>query len=137
MDYIDPLGVIMFIFSGVGWQLPAEYNPQKFSQKQKGIMAVALTGLLSNLLFMSILIPLYSWVQVPIVQDLVLILIYYNFAITIVNCLPVPPFDMAKVIYATSPGTYFKLIQNQRIIHVCFYLTVSTEYHSNDCSELI
>jgi len=122
LKYIDPLGIFMFVFTMAGWQYPSEYNPQKFSDRKKGILAVALSGLLSNLLFMTMLIPVYFIISNSSLQQFIFILIYFNFALTIINCLPIPPFDMAKIISAFSPSTYFKLIQNQRIIHVVFIL---------------
>jgi Zn-dependent protease len=121
-SYIDPIGVIMFIFTSTGWQKPAEYNPARFRNKEKGLSAVASMGLFSNLLLMILLIPLFFSATNVLVGRALFLLIYFNFAITIVNLLPVPPFDMTKLIYSHSPNTYFKLIQNERIIHAVFIL---------------
>lgn len=52
-------------------------------------------------------------------------LIQYSFALIIVNLLPVPPLDMAKMIYSINPNFYFKMIQNERIIHAVFILLIA------------
>lgn len=120
LKYIDPIGLIMFMFLGIGWQKPFEYNSTKYRDKSKGMLAVALTGLLSNLMIMALLIPL-AYVQMNIyVHVFIITLIYFNFSITIVNLLPVPPLEMSKIIHSFSHNTYFKLMQNERMIHTVF-----------------
>lgn len=122
LKYVDPIGLIMFIFSGAGWQKPAEYKITYFRDKQKAVLSVALTGLLSNLVFMIILMPLSHYNMNGYLATFITYLIIYNFSITIINLLPVPPFDMSKIIYFFSPNAYFRLIQNERLIHVIFLL---------------
>lgn len=120
LKYIDPIGLIMFMFLGVGWQKPFEYNSTKYKDKNKGILAIALTGILSNLVLMVMLLPL-AQVQMNIYAHILIItLIYFNFSITLVNLLPVPPLEMAKIIHSFSHNTYFKLMQNERMIHTVF-----------------
>lgn len=122
LKYIDPIGLIMFTFLGIGWQKPYEYNSSRYRDKSKGILSVALTGYISNLVFMVLLIPL-AQIDLNIrVHYFIFILIYYNFAITFINLLPVPPLEMAKIIHSVSPNTYFKLVQNERMIHTVFIL---------------
>lgn len=120
LKYIDPIGLIMFMFLNVGWQKPFEYNSTKYRDKSKGILAVALTGLIANLMFMAILLPLTYLPMNAYLHFFVISLIFYNFSITIVNLLPVPPLEMAKIIHSFSHNTYFKLMQNERIIHTVF-----------------
>lgn len=122
LAYIDPVGLIMFVFFGVGWQKPYEYNSSKFRNKSKGILAVALTGMLSNLLLMSLLIPTVPMIQSGLIKTCIITLIQFNFTIVIVNLLPVPPLEMSKIIHAFSYNAYFKLVQNERIIHTIFIL---------------
>lgn len=122
LAYIDPVGLIMFVFFGVGWQKPYEYNSSKFRNKNQGILSVALTGMFSNLLVMSLLIPTVSIIQSNLLLTFVLTLIQFNFTIVVVNLLPVPPLEMSKFIHAFSTNAYFKLVQNERIIHTIFIL---------------
>ncbi len=122
LEYIDPVGLIIFMFYGMGWQKPYEYNPTKFRDKKKGMFAVAIAGIISNLLVMSALIPLVGFFQSPIINSLIVYMIRFNFSIVVVNLLPIPPLDMSKIIYCYSTNAYFKLVQNQRIIHTIFLL---------------
>lgn len=121
---IDPIGLITFPFTGIGWQKPFDYNASKFIKKEKGIVAVTLTGILANLMVVTALIPLFPIVPVGIIRDFVYVTIYTNFSLVVVNLLPVPPLDMSRFIYAFSPNAYFKLIQNERVIHVIFIFLI-------------
>lgn len=123
--YIDPLGIIMFVLGGIGWQKPAEYLPKKFRYKEKGVLAVALTGFVANLFLLSFAMAIFRFIQNDYARAFAVVFMQCNIAITIINLLPVPPLDMSKVLYATSPNTYFKLIQNQRIIHTVFLLLLA------------
>lgn len=127
LKYVDPIGLIMFIFSGTGWQKPAEYKITYFRDKGKAVLSIALTGLLSNLVFMIVLIPLLRYKMNGYLLTFIIYLIKYNFSITIINLLPVPPFDMSKIIYFFSPNAYFRLIQNERLIHVIFLLLLAID----------
>lgn len=122
---IDPIGALMFAFMSFGWQKPVEYNVARFRDKEKGLIAVSLSGQIANLVVMAICIPILKNVYlVPYVSEFVQSLIYFNFAIVIVNFLPVPPLETSKLIYAFSAEAYFKLIQNERVIHAIFILLI-------------
>lgn len=122
LKFIDPIGVIMFIFAFCGWQKPADYNPNRLKNKEKGLLFIALTGLLSNVFVMTLAFPVYIVSTTYLMQRSLFIFIYFNFAITIINLLPIPPLDMSKIVYAFSPNNYFKLIQNEGIVHAVFIL---------------
>lgn len=122
LKYIDPIGLTMFVLLHVGWQKPYEYNSSKFRDKNNGILAIAITGILSNLLIMAALIPLFPYITSTIGQIIIGKLIFFNFAIVIINLLPVPPLEMSKIIHSFSNNAYFKLVQNERIIHTIFIL---------------
>ncbi len=129
--YIDPIGLILFGFSsyGIGWQKPYDHNPNRLKDKERSLMAIALTGQLSSLLFMLFCVPIF---RLAVDMNLnfylgytLFQLIKFNMVIFIVNLLPVPPLDMSKMIYAYSPNTYFRLMQNERYIHTAFILLVA------------
>lgn len=126
LKYIDPLGLIMFVFMNIGWQKPYEYNPNKFRDRNKGLLSIALSGILANLLIMSILIPMLRLNLPPLTMTFVGRSIHYNFVIAIINLLPIPPLDMTKIIQSYSSNAYFRLIQNERLIHTIFILLLIT-----------
>ncbi len=121
-SFIDPIGLFMFMIMNVGWQKPRSYSSGKYAHKEKGILSVALTGMVTNLLFMALLIPTIQFIQNGYVASFVYYLIFFNFTIVIVNLLPVPPLEMSQIIYSVSPNAYFKLVQNERMIHTVFIL---------------
>jgi Zn-dependent protease len=132
LKYIDPVGLILFVFTSVGWQKPGEYNPIQFKDKEKGFFFLMLVGMAANILLILALIPifmnLYGTTRTVVGSygiTFVFRLIQYSFALIIVNLLPVPPLDMAKMIYSINPNFYFKMIQNERIIHAVFILLIA------------
>jgi Zn-dependent protease len=130
LSYIDPIGLIMFVLTNVGWQKPKEYNATKYRNKEKGVLAVALTGMAANLLFLVLLIPLIYIPSVNIALNgyairFIVVLIAYNFAMILVNLLPVPPLEMTKIIQFFSPNAYFRLIQYKQIIQVVFIILIA------------
>jgi len=131
LQYIDPVGLIIFIFSGIGWQKPGEYNPSRFKEKEKGLLILSIVGFAASILFIFAMIPIFMYIYKSNVffgkYLLIFIykLIYFSFALIVINLLPMPPFNMAKIIYALNPNFYFKLIQNERIIQAVFILMIA------------
>lgn len=131
LKYIDPVGLIIFIFSGIGWQKPGEYNPARFRDKEKGLLVLSVVGTAANVLLMLAIIPIFLYMNTETtilgyyVLNFLYKLIRFSFALIIINLLPIPPFDMAKIIYALNPNFYFKLLQNERIIQAVFILMIA------------
>lgn len=132
--YIDPIGLIFFTFGSIGWQKPGEFSPARFKDKERSLLSLSIIGLVANILVMLALIPLFRWLDQPLAMNspvhtyllyFVYRLIYFNFALVIINLLPIPPLDMSKIIYALNPSFYFRMIQNERIIHAVFILLLA------------
>ena len=131
LKYIDPVGLIIFVFSGIGWQKPGEYNPARFKEKEKGLLVLSLVGFAASTLLIVAMIPLamYLYKAELLFGNYIFIfvykLIYFSFALIVINLLPIPPLNMAKIIYALNPNFYFKLIQNERVIQAGFILMIA------------
>lgn len=131
LKYIDPVGLIIFVFSGIGWQKPGEYNPARFKEKEKGLLVLSLVGFAASTLLIVAMIPLamYLYRSEILFGNYIFIfvykLIYFSFALVVINLLPIPPLNMAKIIYALNPNFYFKLIQNERVIQAGFILMIA------------
>ncbi len=131
IKFIDPIGLIVFAFSGFGWQKPGEYNPTKFREKERGLIMLAFVGICANVLVILSMIPLFFSVRYihGLLGNILAIFVYkmirFSFALIVVNLLPMPPFDMAKIIYALNPSFYFKMIQNERMIQAVFILMIA------------
>lgn len=133
LKFVDPIGIILFVFAHVGWQKPKEYNASRFKDKDRALVVLSTTGILTCLILMLAVTPLYVTLFNGFNGSLVsffvarfcLFLIRFSFAIIIVNLLPIPPFDMTRIIYAINPSFYFKMIQNQRILQAVFVLLIA------------
>lgn len=127
---IDPIGLILLVFLRVGWQMPLKIDASKLTNKKNGLIAISLLGMVINLsaaisaliLDRYWLIALKSNGSYRYISYFVFSFALYNIVIMIVNLLPVPPLDMTKIIYAVSPNTYFKILQNGRMIQSIFVL---------------
>lgn len=131
LKFFDPIGLFLFVFLGIGWQKPIEYKAAKFRDKEKGLLMLSVVGMMTNLLVMLAVIPLFRMdgLGSTIIGSYIQLFLFYvirnNFVIVVINLLPVPPFDMSKIIYAVSAEFYFKMIQNERIIHAVFILILA------------
>lgn len=135
LKMIDPIGLILMVFMGIGWQMPIKMRANRFKNKEKGYLILASIGYLSSLIMVFAFGPLLRYYmlngsiaqwQPGSWQNYLIIGLYafvrYNVVIFVINLLPIPPFDMAKVIYSFSPTAYFKIIQNERMIQSFFVL---------------
>lgn len=129
---IDPIGLILLVFMNVGWQMPLKTEANKLKDPKTNLIAICLFGLLVNLSVAMLALAfyrhgLYHWQPSPYLKyiaEFVFIFGYYNLVIMIINLIPVIPLDMTKVIYALSPNTYFKILQNGRLIQAGFVLAL-------------
>lgn len=128
LKYMDPFGMISFVFLAVGWQKPFYFNTGRLRDKKKGLISITLIGLLCNLLLMAIMIPVYFAVrgQNGYLDHFISAIMLFSLTMVIVNLLPVPPFDMVKIIQALNPQLYFKFIQYEKIIQALFILIVAS-----------
>lgn len=144
--YIDPIGLVLFAlsFSGIasgalgfysfyaiGWQKPYEYNPARFREKERSLVYIALTGQLASLLTVFLMIPIFNVLNRVasniFIMEFVWALMVFSFVVFVVNLLPIPPFDMAKMVYSFSPNVYFRITQNQRLLHLVFIILIALE----------
>jgi len=50
LKHIDPLGLLSMLLFRFGWAKPVPINPLNFKDRKKGMIAVSLAGILTNLL---------------------------------------------------------------------------------------
>lgn len=131
LRFIDPIGLILFMFTYIGWQKPGEYNPARFRDKERSLFYLAISGFAASIFMIVALLPLFIYTKSMltfgyyIIPELLYKIILFSFSIIVINLLPIPPFNMAKIIYAFNPNFYFKLIQNERMIHAVFILLIA------------
>lgn len=104
--HLDPLGVLMILFTRFGWGKPVEFDPYNLKNPQRDTAIVALAGPVSNLLIALIisiflnfgLVPI-GWVAVGLAQILII-----NVVLAIFNLVPIHPLDGSKILMSFLPA---------------------------------
>ncbi|EFV01660.1 peptidase, M50 family [Pseudoramibacter alactolyticus ATCC 23263] len=106
LRHIDPIGLLALVFVRFGWAKPVPVNPDNFKDRRKGMIAVALSGCLTNLLLGFIgmaaydaCLPLNNMILQLILQNIYL----YNVMFGIFNLIPIPPLDGSQVLQEFLP----------------------------------
>lgn len=130
IKHIDPIGLIILVWQGIGWAKPVETNPTYYKSRKKGVVLVAMSGIIGSMIFAVICVFLLKGLIIiasngtneitEYLLSFLQILIYYNVAISVFNLIPLPPLAMSKMISIYSPRNYFKLLQYEKIIQVIF-----------------
>ncbi|AFA47755.1 site-2 protease family protein [Acetobacterium woodii] len=115
LKHIDPLGFISMLLFRFGWAKPVPVNPGNFKDRKKGMIVVALSGVLTNLLLAFLGMAAYLAV-VPLNNEIlmtVLKYIYvYNIMFAVFNIIPIPPLDGSQILVLFLPPkalmTYYK-----------------------------
>ncbi len=132
LTYIDPIGMIMFIFSvvGIGWQRPYKYNTERFKLKGEGGIVIALVGQLASLLLVFALLPLIGYMYANEVNIYLLqftgTLAKFSLALFLVNLIPLEGFDMTLIINAFSYKVRRTLEVNQPYLKLFFVVLIVT-----------
>lgn len=126
--YMDPIGLLMFVFMRIGWQKPYAYRPSRFSDKERGHMLVAFTGLVSNIVLILIMVPFIRVVENDYLYTLLMDIIICSISITVINFLPIPPFDMHIIMRYTAPDFYNTIKRNERIAHLVFIVFIASGF---------
>jgi len=115
LKHIDPLGFISMLLFRFGWAKPVPVNPNNFKDRKKGMIAVALSGVLTNLLLAFLgmaaylaVIPLNNEILMTILQYIYI----YNIVFAVFNIIPIPPLDGSQILVLFLPPkalmTYYK-----------------------------
>ena len=119
LKHLDWFGSVilpgLLILSGtgmvLGWAKPVPYNPANLNPRRKGVLWVAMAGIIANIvtaaLFAIVLRVMVAvgFFSVPvffILQGVVLI----NIVLAVFNFIPIPPLDGSKVLFELIPYRY-------------------------------
>ena len=114
LAHLDLMGTLCLVVFKMGWAKPVKINPYYYSDRRKGIMAVALAGPMMNYLLAFIGMFLFGLLNK---FGLGISLWFYYFAIINIglgtfNLIPFPPLDGSNVLAALVPkveGFYYKI----------------------------
>lgn len=117
MRHFDPVGLVMMLLVGFGWAKPVPVDPRNFKKYRKGMIDVAIAGVITNLIvaFVSsfILALLGEWLIYKSSSAIVYYIQYFleyflgycvllNINFALFNILPLFPLDGFRVIEAFS-----------------------------------
>ncbi len=112
LDWVGALCMLVFRF---GWAKPVPINPNYYKNFRLGTVLVSIAGPISNILLAFLTLLIYGIVQVFVsVPDLVLTfvwtMVYMNLGLAVFNCLPIPPLDGSKVVFALLPEKAYRVV---------------------------
>ena len=112
-----------------GWAKPVPYNPNNFTNKKWGTIAVASAGVLANI-FLAIFFGLIlrfslngavSANFISILSSIVVI----NLGLAIFNLIPIPPLDGSKILFSLLPKSSYRIIsflEQYSLILILFFI---------------
>ena len=119
--HFDLIGFLMLVFARIGYARPVPVNPNNFRHRKRGMVAVALSGIIVNLLLAFLFTPLML-LSLRITNStagyylfkFLLIFIILNVNIALFNVLPVYPLDGFEVVdtLAAPTSKYVKFMRN-------------------------
>lgn len=120
LHHLDWLGALCMLVFRFGWAKPVPINPNYYKNFRMGTVLVSIAGPISNILLAFLTLLIYGIVQifVPIpdwVLTFVWTMVFMNLGLAVFNCLPIPPLDGSKVVFALLPEkAYRKVLQYER-----------------------
>lgn len=107
LKHLDPMGSIMLLLAGFGWGRPTPVAPAKLRGGVFGPVSVALAGPVSNLVVVLVCaalfrVPAFQTPESPIFWGVVGVA-FVNSLLLVLNLIPIPPLDGAKVIFPFLP----------------------------------
>ena len=117
-QYIDPIGLILFVTTGAGFSKPFAYR----IKDKKTNLILGVCGFCTNIICILILISMYIIFNSTLDNNIInvylltfiVILLKLNISMLLINLLPITPFDMSHIIASKSPSTYFKIYQYEK-----------------------
>jgi Zn-dependent protease len=134
--HFEPLGLLCFLFAGIGWAKPVPVNPYNYRNFKKANFWVSISGVLVNIVlgfifsFGYFMADKYGWADSG---NLALFGLYYafmfcmliNLSLAVFNLLPIPPLDGYNLLVSfTKPDNKFMqfMRQNAMIVLIVFVL---------------
>ncbi len=112
--HIDPIGTLLLpllLFFGSGgsfmfaYAKPVPFNPNNLRDQRWGPVYVALAGPLSNFLIAFVIGLIVRVLPISVFSDLLSVIVLANVLLGVFNCVPIPPLDGSKLLFAFLPAS--------------------------------
>lgn len=115
LHHLDPIGALCLLLFRFGWAKPVPINPNYYKNFRLGTVLVSIAGPLSNILLAFITLLFYGiWQLFLPVNEYALIFIWtmvsMNLGLAVFNCIPIPPLDGSKVLFALLPERAYRVV---------------------------
>ena len=112
LDWVGELCMLVFRF---GWAKPVPINPNYYKNFRLGTVLVSIAGPISNIVLAFLTLLIYGIVQifVPIPElalTFIWTMVFMNLGLAVFNCLPIPPLDGSKVVFALLPEKAYRMV---------------------------
>lgn len=108
IKHIEPVGIILCIFTGFGWAKPVPINPYNFRKYRLGLFTTAIAGVVMNYIIAFIAYPLqllivkyaggnYNYI-IQFFYSFFYLLYLYSLSVFIFNLLPLYPLDGFRIV---------------------------------------
>ena len=88
---------------------PVPYNPGNLKDPRMGSLKIALAGPVTNFILAAVFglaVRIFSYFPVPtLFLELLALVAYLNIMLGVFNCIPIPPLDGSRVLFAVLPQT--------------------------------
>lgn len=138
LKHVDPFGLIMFLFIGIGWGKPVQVDGRNLKRTisyKKAEALVAFAGPLANFIIAILFTVLYAILikfnvltisggrSTEIIGSIILYTITLNIGFGVFNLIPLPPLDGSKILKAFLPynaNRWFE--ENEKIFYIIFII---------------
>lgn len=122
LKHFDTVGMICMVLFGFGWAKPVPVNPSFFKHRKLGMILVALSGPLSNILMAIVALFITHFIIAFEIQNSILAFLLYvlveflicfaflNIGLAAFNLLPIPPLDGSKILFSVLPSKINNII---------------------------
>lgn len=127
--HIDPVGFLFMLIFRFGWAKAVPINPGYFKNRKRDTILVSIAGVTTNFII-AILIGAVL-VNIPIknkiVNEMLVIGLWYNIMLGVFNILPFPPLDGSKVVASLLPVKWEAFFyRNERYFYFILLFLIAT-----------
>ena len=139
LTHLDPIAVVLLVFTHIGWGKPVEINPNNFDRKisaRAGEAIVAAAGPIMNILLAFVIAIIFYALQVfatgfaigtqtgMIIMTMLQYAVIVNVGLGVFNLIPLPPLDGSKVLMGFLPYNAKRWFEDHEKVFYIIFLVI-------------